>query len=339
MPSARQLSEFALIKHIARRFGHYRAQTLVGIGDDCAVTTHNPKTIQLITTDLLIEDIHFDLRFVSYRDIGYKAMIANLSDIAAMGGVPRQFLVSIALPSSLTQGNINSLYEGMMEPARKFGAALIGGDTSASTDKLFLSITLIGEVQPAHLIKRTGLSIGDEVFVTGTLGDSQAGLRILQSTIPTKIPISSQKWLCQRHLRPSARLDAAQKLAKHKLATSMIDISDGLSGDLSHLCNSNKVGATIDLTRLPVSSNLRKYSHYANTHAHEIALHGGEDYELLFTVNPNSVSRIKRWNTQNILHATHIGTIMPQKQKLKVITQTGRTKIMPIKSFNHFPEK
>ncbi len=339
MPSASQLSEFALIKHIARRFGHHRAQTLVGIGDDCAVTTHNPKTIQLITTDLLIEDIHFDRRFISYRDIGYKAMIANLSDIAAMGGVPRQFLVSVALPAALTQSNLNSLYEGMMEPAKKFGATLIGGDTSSSTHKLFLSITLIGEVKPAHLIKRTGLSVGDEIFVTGTLGDSHAGLRILQSTIPTKIPPSSRKWLCQRHLRPSARLDVAQQLAKHKLATSMIDISDGLSGDLSHLCNANSVGATIDLNCLPLSSELRKYSHHANTHAHEIALHGGEDYELLFTVKPNSVPRIKRWNSRNILHATHIGTIMPQKQKLKVITQTGTTQIMPIKSFTHFPGK
>ena len=336
MPPTKQLAEFALIRHIAKRFGSRRARTIIGIGDDCAVTCPSPQTLQLTTTDLFIEDVHFDRRFATYRDIGYKAMIGNLSDIAAMGGVPRQFLTSIAMPPSLTQRDVDALYDGMIEPAKEAGTTLIGGDTSRSPNKLFLSLTLIGDVKPAHMIQRTGLRVGDEIFVTGTLGDSHAGLRILQMPTGTQVPASCRTWLCQRHLRPTIRLDAARRLAKSQLATAMIDVSDGLSGDLTRLCESSAVGATINVAQLPISDALRTYAYHVGEEAYEIALQGGEDYELLFAVRPESLLLIKRWNARHLLDATHIGTITPRQQKLQMITPAGAIRPVTIRSFEHF---
>ena len=336
MPPPNRLEEFALIQCIAKRFGGFRNRTLIGIGDDCAVIQPNSRNLQLITTDLLVEDIHFNRRFASCRDIGYKAMVANLSDIAAMGGIPRQFLTSIALPPSFTRNDVEALYEGMMQPAKESGVALIGGDTSSAPKKLFLSLTLIGEVKPAHVVQRTGLQVGDEIFVTGTLGDSNAGLRILQTPTRKPLPRSCRTWLSQRHLRPTARLDAGQRLAKHRIATAMIDLSDGLSGDLARLCEMNAVGATIDVTHLPISDALHTYAHHIGEQAYEIALQGGEDYELLFAVRPESLPRLKRWNTRGLLDATHIGTITPRRQGLQMITPTGSTQPIHIQSYEHF---
>lgn len=263
-------------------------------------------------------------------------MIANLSDIAAMGGVPRQFLVSIAIPPSLTTHNVDALYEGMMQPAKQSGTALIGGDTSSSPTKLFLSLTLIGDIKPAHLVRRAGLQVGDEIFVTGTLGDSNAGLRMLQTPPRKPLPRSCRTWLSQRHLRPTARLEAGQRLAKHRIATAMIDLSDGLSGDMARLCEINTVGATINVTHLPISDALRTYAQHAGEQAYEIALQGGEDYELLFAVRPESLSRIKRWKTRSLLDATHIGTITPKRQGLRMITPTGSIRPIHIQSYEHF---
>ena len=335
MPPANRLAEFALIKRIAKRCGGLRNRTLVGIGDDCAVIRPHSRNVRLITTDLLVEDIHFNRRFASWRDIGHKAMVGNLSDIAAMGGTPRQFLVSIAIPPSLTTHDVDALYEGMMQPAKKSGTALIGGDTSSSPTKLFLSLTLIGDIKPAHVVRRTGLQVGDEIFVTGTLGDSNAGLRMLQTPPRTRIPRVCRIWLSQRHLRPTARLEAGQRLAKHRIATAMIDLSDGLSGDLAHLCEMNAVGATIDVTHLPMSGALHAYAHHIGERAYEIALQGGEDYELLFAVRPKSLPRIKRWNTRGLLDATHIGTITPKRQGMQMITPTGSIQPMLIQSYEH----
>ena len=331
-----QFSEFTLIKNIAKRFSERQDQTIVGIGDDCAVIQLNSQNVQLITTDLLIENIHFDRHFISYRDIGYKAMIGNLSDIAAMGGIPRHYLASIAIPVSCTTNDVEAVYEGLTQPAEQSGTALIGGDTSRSPEKLFLSLTLIGEAKREEVIQRTGLCVGDEIFVTGTLGDSNAGLRILQSPTHTNLPASCQAWLSQRHLRPTARLETGQFLAKDQLATAMIDLSDGLSGDLAHLCELNDVGAIIDATRLPLSDALQTYARHVGEHAHEIALQGGEDYELLFTVKPNAFSRIAQLNAEGLLHVTHIGTITPKHHGLRMITPAGANKHINIQSYDHF---
>lgn len=336
MPPAHRLAEFELIQRIAKRFGRRWNQTLVGIGDDCAVTRPHSRNLQLITTDLLVEDVHFNRRFASCRDIGYKAMVANLSDIAAMGGIPRQFLTSIAIPPSFARNDVDALYEGMMQAAKKSGTALIGGDTSSSPKTLFLSLTLIGEVKPAHLVQRTGLRVGDEIFVTGTLGDSNAGLRMLHTPARERVPRSCRTWLAQRHLRPTVRLEAGQRLAKHRLATAMIDLSDGLSGDLARLCALNAVGATINVTHLPISDALRIYAHHLGEQAYDIALQGGEDYELLFAVRPESLPRIKRWRTRGLLDATHIGTFTPNRQGLQMITSTGSMRPMRIQSYEHF---
>ena len=336
MPRANQLAEFALIKRIATRFGRLPNRTIVGIGDDCAVTRLHSGNLQLTTTDLLVEDVHFDRRLASWRDIGYKAMVGNLSDIAAMGGIPRQFLVSIAIPPSLTTHDVDALYEGMMQAAKQSGTALIGGDTSTSPTKLFFSLTVIGDIKPAHVVRRTGLQVGDEIFVTGTLGDSNAGLRILQTPPSTRISRVCRTWLSQRHLRPTARLEAGQRLAKHQLATAMVDLSDGLSGDLARLCELNAVGATINVTHLPLSKALLTYAQHVGERAYNIALQGGEDYELLFAVRPESLPRLKWWNTRGLIDATHIGTIRPKRQGLQMITPTGS--ILPIhtRSYEHF---
>ncbi len=336
MPPSTPLEEFALIQRLAERFGTIRKKNVLGIGDDAAVILPRPDHALLTTTDLMVEGIHFDRRYSSLHDIGYKAMVRNLSDIAAMGGVPKQVLTSIAIPRSTTVEDVEELFKGIMLPAKQHGIDLIGGDTAASPQKLFLSITLMGEAKPGGIIRRAGAGIGDEVFVTGTLGDSRAGLDILQRKISKEIPRSCKTWLTQRHLRPTARILEGQRLARYRLATAMIDLSDGLSGDLRHVCDASGVGAHIHIPHLPLSNELKVFSTHTRRAAHDFALHGGEDYELLFTVKPEHLLRIRRWTNRGLVNATHIGTITPKRHGLQIVHSTGIVGPMPIASYQHF---
>ncbi|MBI4001681.1 MAG: thiamine-phosphate kinase [Nitrospira defluvii] len=332
-------SEFGLIRLLQAQVTRLDRQVFKGIGDDTAILKTSASEWTLITTDLLAEGIHFDPALSSFEDIGYRAAIANLSDIAAMGGTPRFMLVAIAIPPTCSTGQIQRLYRGMMQAARPYQVSLVGGDTSASQRGLFLSITLTGTVKPGQALLRSGAKVGDRLYVTGTLGDSHAGLELLmqlgQVRHASMKPMHS-RFLQARHHRPSARIAEGLWLVKHGLATAAIDVSDGLSGDLRHLCEESDVGADIVEASLPLSPACRAYATTHHLDARQLALQGGEDYELLFTVPLSQQPRFERLATTTTFRFTCIGAITPKRFGLRLRTETGMTRAMPVTSYEHF---
>ncbi|MCP9455034.1 MAG: thiamine-phosphate kinase [Nitrospira sp.] len=337
------LTEFSLIRAIARRFGRDARRLIKGIGDDAAVITPPPSVWWHVTTDLLTEGVHFDLTTADPYTVGYRAAIANLSDLAAMGATPRYLFVALAIPRGFTSQHIFSLYDGLMEGCRNHRVVLIGGDTSVSRGGLFVSITLMGTSAAGQALFRHGATIGDHIYVTGTLGDSQAGLQLLNE--PRSFRATSQrKWslsakdrqfLIKRHLRPSARLREGQWLNGKNLATAAIDLSDGLSGDLQHLCEESGVGAEIDSGALPISAACRAYAAAYGVSPVDLALKGGEDYELLFTVSPSQQTTIERQARRRGFQVTRIGVIRPRQFGIQITQASGFPRPMPITSYEH----
>jgi len=334
--STKPLKEFALIAALSRRFGRTGRSVLRGIGDDAAIVRPSPGYLLLLTTDLLAEGIHFDLATATFEDIGYKAAAANLSDIAAMGGTPQHLLVSLAIPTGYAASDILRLYRGVMTACRPHGVELIGGDTSASQRGLFISITLTGLVPPKEVLTRDGAKVGDLLYVTGTLGDSRAGLHLLTAKGQAQ-PYA--RHLIDRHLHPTPRITAGRLLASHGLATAAIDLSDGLSGDLAHLCTLSGVGAEIHSDTLPLSRACRAYAIASRTDPIRLALAGGEDYELLFTVPPRSRARLERLGARLGCAVSCIGTIRPKAFGLRLRNEKGSWRRLAITSYQHFQER
>lgn len=326
-----QIGEFGLIDRIRKRFPPPKRPLLIGIGDDSAVLRPKKNIDILITTDLLLEDIHFDLRYTTFRQLGYKAIAVNISDIAAMGGIPRYLVASLALSGDLDIKDIDALYKGIGKLAKRFGVELIGGDTSASKKGIFISMALLGEIESGMMVTRSGARVGDTIMVTGSLGDSSAGLEILKRG--DKIE-KGRKPLIKRHLEPIPRVDEGRSLALRKLVTSMIDISDGLLSDLSHILEESGVGAELFLDEIPISPSLRKYSAEKGVSPLKFALSGGEDYELLFTAPKEAAPKIICSNPLKKTGVSVIGRIV----KRKGIRYIGNDDIKPeaLKGYNHF---
>lgn len=343
MPSRRlrtgrpPLTEFGLISDIRRRFGRTGPAVRAGIGDDTAVIRLPSRRDLLLTTDLLAEGVHFTLDTADFEDIGYKAAVANLSDIAAMGGVPRYVLVALAIPPSRTASEIARLYRGMMEACRLYSVQLVGGDTSASQQGLFISLTLTGTVRPGRALTRSGARNGDLIYVTGTLGDSLAGLTLLtQGDEGPGPPLRDRRYLLARHRRPTPRIADGQALLGRRLATAAIDVSDGLSGDLSHVCEQSGVGAEVHATAIPLSPACRVFAEARGLDPTALALQGGEDYELLFTASPGNQTRIERLARRMGFRWTCIGRIRPRAFGLRLRHADGRSRPLPISSYQHF---
>ncbi|MGH9427436.1 MAG: thiamine-phosphate kinase [Terriglobia bacterium] len=284
-------SEAHIIREIGRIAGRPKDRRLVlPIGDDAAAFRTRPGHIVLVSTDALVEGIHFDLRHCSVEDLGWKALAVNLSDIAAMGGIPLYVTTSIALPSKVAPDFVPRFYRGLTAIARKHSVTLIGGDTCRSPQGIFLDVTIIGEVEPGEMLTRQGAKPGDLIYATGELGGSGMGLELLSLSLK-RTPRSAA---IRRHLRPQPRCSAGRLLAAQKLASAMIDLSDGLSTDLGHLCRQSGVGALIEASRIPlarISPGHRQLLPNAPLH---YALHGGEDYELLFTVPSRLSQRVPK---------------------------------------------
>jgi len=266
-----KIGEFGLIKRIRNSCKVFSPDILKGIGDDAAVVRSAAKKV-FITSDMMLEGVHFDLSFTTFYQLGYKVMAVNISDIFAMGGSPKYFLLSLGIPRDYDSESIDELYSGLMNAARRFGIAIIGGDTCTSMHGLVASGTLLGEAD--RVIYRSGAKIGDGIFVTDTLGDSAMGLMLLKSQ---ELKVKGQK-LKRRHLMPDPK-----PLKNTEGITAMIDISDGLLIDLSHICDESKTGAIIYKNKIPISRELRKISQLLGRDPLEFALRGGEDYVLLFT--------------------------------------------------------
>jgi thiamine-monophosphate kinase len=337
-PSAQsRLNEFQLIKALNRKFGHTGHRVQVGIGDDAAVIRIRGQRALLLTSDLLAENVHFRLDTASFEDIGYKAAVANLSDVAAMGGTPQFMLVSLAVPSTCSGSDIQRLYRGLMQACRPYGVELIGGDTSASAQGLFISVTMTGRAIGHHVLTRACARVGDLIYVTGTLGDSLAGLSLLTNTAPMPgLSSRAHRYLVRRHRRPTPRVEFGQMLAKSGLATAAIDLSDGLSGDLSHICERSHVGAELNAAAIPLSSACRMYADCRSINPVDVALQGGEDFELLVTVPVRHRAKAER--LANSIHCrwSCLGVIRSAAFGLRLKQANGISRSVQVTSYRHF---
>ncbi len=326
----RDIGEFGLISKIRDWMGASRSDVVQGIGDDVAVVEMGKKVL-LLTTDLLIEEIHFERSWTDPYRLGKKALAVNLSDIAAMGGIPKYFLISLGLPRTLPFSFVSLFYRGLKEMARQFQVDLVGGDTSLS-QKIIINICVIGEGKRGSLLFRNGAKVGDDLYVSGTLGDAALGLKILQNKSSPRNP----KRLINKHLSPTPRLELGQALARKKIASAMIDVSDGLLSDTLHLMEESKVGARIWEDHIPLSDSYRRWIRTYSKDPYQFALSGGEDYELLFTALPEKRATILSLAHSLNIPITRVGEILPKKEGVQLIGRGGE-KISPNRTgFDHF---
>ncbi len=332
------LGEFGLIERIRRASRKAPRRMLIGIGDDAAALSLSPSATLLASTDLLIEGVHFDLATTGPAALGWKAAAVNLSDIAAMGGTPRFCLVGLGIPSRVTVEQIAQFYRGLRGLLGRYRTVLAGGDTCRSDRAFLISVTLLGEARRRLILTRGGARPGDRVFVTGTLGDSGAGLELLRSgecgvrngKAERKKTTAWCRKLIGRHLRPEPRVEWGRKLADSGCVSAMIDVSDGLSSDLAHICEESGVGAEVHADQVPLSRALRTVQGMRRP-VLDYALSGGEDYELLFTVPESRVRRLRGLR----LPVTEIGRITAGR-RLRLIMPDGTAGPLLPSGFDHF---
>jgi thiamine-monophosphate kinase len=325
--------ETALIEALAREFGAPPPDVILGIGDDCAALAVDPGRYLLWTVDTLTEGVHFDLSYMSLFQLGWKALAVNVSDIGAMGGEPRYALLSLGWPPGRDRAGALELATGLQHAAREFGVAVIGGDTVSSPLGVVITLTVAGWVPEHEMVRRSGARAGDLVYVTGVLGESAAGLEILKTR--AELPPEIKGPLIQAHLAPRPRHQAGRLLARSGLATAMIDLSDGVATDLFHICRASGVGALIPAASVPVSPLVKAASPCLNRDPLDLALKGGEDYQLLFTLPPEK---------QEALLPAFAGAGLPPPLPLGEVTTGNRVLLVTEKGredisgsgFDHF---
>ncbi len=322
-----ELGEFGLINRIAGRVAR-KDGVAVGIGDDAAAVGPTPGCLTLVTSDMLVEGVHFDLSLCDARTLGRKSLAVNLSDIAAMGGRPRHFLLSLAVPPALSVEFLDGYIAGMLEWAGEFDVALIGGDTCSSSDGLVISVTAIGEQQPDKIVRRCDAAPGDLIWVTGTLGDAALGLELLRRGERKGEAVA-------RHLDPTPRVREGLVLAENGFPTAMIDVSDGLLADLGHILEQSGVGARLELPRLPLSPSFMGTASAVTRDPFVFPLAGGEDYELLFTSSPTHEAAIKNVLETCGVRAAVIGEIT-RDGELTVVDENGRNYPVTARGYTHF---
>jgi thiamine-monophosphate kinase len=321
------LGEFGLIERIRRRLPSGRG-VRIGIGDDAA-WVENPLGSSLITADMLIAGVHFNLKWTSLSDLGFKSLAVNLSDIAAMGGVPAYAVLSIGAPPYCAIEDFDSFYRGLRRLAAAHRVSVVGGDLSAA-QVLTISVTVVGH-PPRRPIRRGGASAADDIYVTGTLGDSALALRLLRRG-GSAVKGNAAAHLLSRHHRPTPRTKLGMLLGKKNLATAMIDVSDGLLQDLGHICRASRIGAVVHRHELPLS---RAYRELSGKIGDTDALSGGEDYELLFCARPSSREQIRKLSRQARLAITRIGTCTDSNHVV-LKDRSGRTTTIDATGHDHF---
>ncbi len=330
-PCSSETRLIQVIQKLSSREARSASRMKLSIGDDAAVLCPSPGRLTLISSDAMVEGVHFDLRYFRPQDLGWKSLAANLSDIAAMGGKPLCFTTSIALPGPNNLRFVEQLYRGMMDLARLYGVELVGGDTCASPRDVFLDITILGEVRSSELVTRQGARPGDSVFLSGELGGSAMGMELLKSRRFSRRGTAS---LIGRHLRPMPRCELGRWLARRRLVSAMIDLSDGLSTDLQRICEASRVGAVIEAAAVPVASIPARHSALLPRSTLHYAFHGGEDYELLFTVPAKVKDRIPSRLGGVKLH--EVGVITEETGRCRV-RRKDRLSLLPPGGFDHFP--
>lgn len=324
--SLSELGEFGLINHLTKNITIKQKSTTKGVGDDAAVIEFKDSQV-LITTDLLIEGVHFDLSYMPLKHLGYKAVMINLSDIYAMNGNATQITVSIAVSNRFPVEAIEELYEGIYLGCKMYNVDLIGGDTSSSTKGLLISITAVGEVKKEDIVYRNGAKPNDLLVVTGDLGAAYLGLQVLErekqvfQVNPNSQPdLTDYSYLIERQLKPEARKDIVKLLKELDVKpTSMIDISDGLSSEILHICSQSKVGCNLYEEKIPLDSQVISTCEEFELNSTTIALSGGEDYELLFTISQEDFPKIK-----GNPHLTVIGHITDESEGANLITRANQ---------------
>ena len=333
------VGEFGLINQIASKFKLQNKNTLLGIGDDAAVIDIGNDTVQLVSTDILAEHIHFDLSFTPLKHLGYKAVAVNVSDIAAMNAVAQQITVGLALSSRFTVEAIDELYEGIKLACEDYKVDLIGGDTTSSASGLVLSITVLGTAPKNKISLRNGAKTGDVICVTGDLGAAYLGLKILQrekevfKDNPNVQPeLDGFEYPIRRQLKPAARVDLVHELNDLGIVpNAMIDISDGLCSEILHICKQSQVGALISEDNLPIETGVYNSFIELNMQPIAAAMNGGEDYELLFTLSQEDYNKIAKHPD-----ITAIGIIKPKDDGIFLLSKQGNKYPIQAQGWVHF---
>jgi thiamine-monophosphate kinase len=329
------IGEFSLIASIRRRMeGKYPPEIALGIGDDCAVLRPQAGMEWVITTDTQVEDIHFHRAWLTPYQIGWRAMAVNLSDIAAMGAQPFAALAALTLPATTDEAFFDQIVNGLCDLGLQFDCPLIGGNLARDPARISLTFTILGRVPHGAAVLRGGARAGDEIWVSGRLGGSAAGLRtLLQSVPPTE---AFAPTLRLRYAQPRPRIREALFLRASEQLTSMIDVSDGLAGDLGHICDESGVGAQIMADALPLESGVREVATALGEDPLEYALRGGEDFELCCTAVPGALAPLRQgFRTQFGIDLTHIGVITSERA-LRLVQTDGAQRPLSPQAFDHF---
>ena len=336
------LGEFGLIKHLTEGLSANDKTTLKGVGDDCAVMRYGDKDT-LVTTDLLLEGIHFDLTYVPLKHLGYKAVVVNLSDIYAMNATPRQITVSLGISSRFTLEHVEQLYAGIRLACEQYGVDLVGGDTSASVTGLVISITAIGDANHDDIVYRSGARDTDLICVSGDLGAAYMGLQLLERERKVSSEMkddnfqpdfAGKEYLLERQLKPEARRDVIDELRRLGIKpTAMMDISDGLSSELLHICHASGVGCRVYEERIPIDYQTALMAEEFNMNLVTAAMNGGEDYELLFTVPLTDHEKVQQMESARL-----IGHITKPELGAALITRDSAEVPLRAQGWNAFKE-
>lgn len=333
-----ELGEFGLIDHLNEKVIIKNSSTIKGIGDDAAVIEAGDH-VKVVTTDLLLEGVHFDLSYAPLTHVGFKAVAVNVSDIAAMNAIPKQITVSIALSNRFSVEAVDAIYEGINAACEHYGVDLVGGDTTASRTGLVISITAIGEAQKEQISYRSGAKVNDILCVTGDLGSALIGLQILERekqvylANPDMRPdLEKYTVVTGRQLRPDARMDIIHELRELEVVpTSMIDVSDGLASEIFHICKASKVGATIYEDKLPIDKQTFDTAVELNLDPITCVLNGGEDYELLFTIDQKDFAKLEKHPDIHF-----IGHITKPEEGKYLVTKSGTAVQLKAQGWKHF---
>jgi len=333
-----EIGEFGLINRINSKFNSNRKSTIIGIGDDSAIID-NSKSLTLITSDMLIEGVHFDLSFFPLKHLGYKSVVVNLSDIYAMNGYPDQIILNIGISSKFSLKAIDEFYDGIKIACDEYSVDLVGGDTTSSITGMVISCTAIGTVLKKNISLRSGAKENDVLCVSGDLGRSFLGLKILQRekrvflNNPEMQPkLNSYKNIIEKQLRPVARVDIINILKENKIIpSSMIDISDGLASEILHLSEASNLGVKIFEEKLPILEETKLVAKEFNLNFSNCALNGGEEYELLFSITPNEYELIKK----NNIDIKPIGYFIKDKSK-KIVLSNDKEDELKFFGWKHF---
>ncbi|MEK7227066.1 MAG: thiamine-phosphate kinase [Bacteroidota bacterium] len=331
------LGEFGLIEHLTKNIELQNASSVLGVGDDAAVIDHFGKQT-VVTTDLLVEGVHFDLAYTPLKHLGYKSVIVNLSDIYAMNAIPTQITLSLGISNRFSLEAMNEFYEGVYAACNKYNVDLVGGDTTSSQKGFIISVTAIGEVAPDKFVKRSTAQKGDLLCVSGNLGGAYVGLlflerekKIFMESPGVQPDLEGESYVIGRMLKPEARKDIIEFFAeKEIIPTSMIDISDGLSSEILHICKQSRLGCVLYEEKIPVAEEMKKAAFKFEIDPTACALSGGEDYELLFTIPQTDYDKLVLNEEISV-----VGYMTEEEQGVHIITKGGGKHAITAQGWNH----